>query len=53
MRAGLIGAGTFGSTFLAQARRPVDRHVVGIADLSHERARESLARFGPSLAPTR
>ena len=42
----LIGAGKFGSMFLAQARRTPGLHVVAVADLSPPRARESLARTG-------
>ena len=46
MRVGLIGAGKFGSMFLAQARATEGLHVVGIADLSVERAKQALARTG-------
>ena len=46
LRAGLIGAGKFGSMFLAQARVTRGLHVAAIADLSPQRARESLARTG-------
>lgn len=42
----LIGAGKFGAMFLAQARRTLGMHIVGIADLSPARARESLSRIG-------
>jgi predicted homoserine dehydrogenase-like protein len=42
----LIGAGKFGSMFLAQARRTPGIHIVAVADLSPQRARESLARTG-------
>ena len=42
----LIGAGKFGSMFLAQAGRTPGMHVAGICDLSPERARRSLARVG-------
>lgn len=42
----LIGAGKFGSMYLAQARRTPGIHVVAVADLAPERARESLARTG-------
>ena len=42
----LIGAGKFGSMFLAQALRTPGIHVVGIADLDSARARESLRRTG-------
>jgi len=56
IRAGLIGAGKFGSMFLAQARTTPGLHVLAIADLDVERA---LADTGwpreqdaaPSLAP--
>ena len=43
---GLIGAGKFGSMFLAQARTTPGLHVLGIADLSPERARKALANTG-------
>jgi predicted homoserine dehydrogenase-like protein len=46
LRVALIGAGKFGSMFLAQARRTPGIHVVAVADLSPQRARESLARTG-------
>jgi len=46
LRVLLIGAGKFGSMFLAQARRTPGIHVVAIADLAPQRARESLARTG-------
>src|SRR5262245_18809500 len=46
LRVALIGAGKFGSMFLAQARRTPGLHVVAIADLSPPRARDSLARTG-------
>ncbi|MGH2374049.1 MAG: flagellar biosynthesis protein FlgA, partial [bacterium] len=41
LRVGLIGAGKFGTMFLAQARRLPGLHVLGIADLSLDRARAS------------
>ena len=44
MRVLLIGAGKFGSMFLSQARRTPGIHVVAVADLSPQRARETLAR---------
>jgi len=58
IRVALIGAGKFGSMFLAQAPRIPGMHVVAIADLAPDRARASLARVGwpperfnaPSLA---
>jgi predicted homoserine dehydrogenase-like protein len=46
LRVLLIGAGKFGSMFLAQARRTPGIHVVAVADLSPPRARESFARTG-------
>jgi predicted homoserine dehydrogenase-like protein len=46
LRIALIGAGKFGSMFLAQARRTPGLHLVAVADLSPQRARESLARTG-------
>jgi predicted homoserine dehydrogenase-like protein len=44
VRVGLIGAGKFGSMFLAQAQRTKGLHILGIADLDPARARASLAR---------
>lgn len=44
LRVGLIGAGKFGTMFLSQARRLPDLHVLGVADLSLERARLALER---------
>lgn len=44
--AALIGAGKFGSMFLSQARRTRGLQVAVVADLSPERARQSLARTG-------
>src|SRR6266404_1344280 len=46
IRVGLIGAGKFGSMFLAQAPRTPGLHVMAIADLSADRARQSLRRVG-------
>jgi len=46
VRVGLIGAGKFGSMFLAQARRTPGLHILGIADLSPQRARDNLALVG-------
>ncbi|MBM3359462.1 MAG: flagellar biosynthesis protein FlgA [Betaproteobacteria bacterium] len=46
LRVALIGAGKFGTMFLAQARRTPGMHIVTIADLAPQRARESLARVG-------
>jgi predicted homoserine dehydrogenase-like protein len=46
VRIGLIGAGKFGSMYLAQIPRTPGVHLVGIADLAPERARANLARVG-------
>jgi predicted homoserine dehydrogenase-like protein len=46
LRVGLIGAGKFGSMFLAQAQRTPGLHVLGVADLAPERARDNLRRVG-------
>ncbi|GGC47558.1 flagellar protein FlgA [Siccirubricoccus deserti] len=43
---GVIGAGKFGSMFLAMAARSPGLHVAGIADLAIPRARAALARVG-------
>ncbi len=46
IRVGLIGAGKFGSMFLAQARLTPGLHVVGVADLDVARARTSMRAVG-------
>ena len=46
LRVLLIGAGKFGSMFLSQIRRTPGLHLVAVADLSPQRARDSLARVG-------
>ncbi|TPN81058.1 flagellar biosynthesis protein FlgA [Mesorhizobium sp. CU2] len=46
VRVGLIGAGKFGSMFLSQAKTTAGIHVVGVADISPQRARASFARVG-------
>ena len=46
LRAGLIGAGKFGSMFLAQARVIPGLHVLAVADLDVERARKACAATG-------
>jgi hypothetical protein len=46
VRVGLIGAGKFGTMFLAQVLRLPGIHVVGIADLSPERARDNMRLVG-------
>src|SRR5262245_8327246 len=46
LRVGLIGAGKFGSMFLAQARRTAGLHLLGVADLDPARARAALGRVG-------
>jgi predicted homoserine dehydrogenase-like protein len=49
---GLIGAGKFGSMYLAQVPRTPGVHLVGIADLSPDGARANLARVGWDLQRT-
>lgn len=46
VRIGLIGAGKFGTMFLAQVRRTPGLHLVGLADLDLARARGRLAEAG-------
>ncbi len=46
LRVGLIGAGKFGSMFLAQALRMRGLHVMGVVDLDPARARKSLIDVG-------
>ena len=46
IRVGLIGAGKFGSMYLAQVPRTPGVHLAGIADLSPEAACRNLARVG-------
>ena len=46
LRVLLIGAGKFGSMFLSQVRRTPGLHLVAVADLSPQRARDSLTRTG-------
>jgi predicted homoserine dehydrogenase-like protein len=46
IRAGLIGAGKFGSMYLAQVPRTPGVHLAAIADLSPDAARANLARVG-------
>ena len=46
IRIGMIGAGKFGSMFLAQANRLPGIHIVGIADLNPSIARSNLAYVG-------
>ena len=53
IRIGLIGAGKFGSMYLAQIPRTPGVHLVGIADLSPDGARRNLTRVGWSDAQTR
>ena len=52
IRVGLIGAGKFGSMYLAQVPRIPGVHLVGIADLSPANARANLERVGWSPART-
>ncbi|MEB2318687.1 MAG: Gfo/Idh/MocA family oxidoreductase [Pseudomonadota bacterium] len=46
VRIALIGAGKFGSMYLAQVPRMPGVHLAGIADLAPDRARASLERVG-------
>lgn len=46
IRIGLIGAGKFGSMYLAQVPRTPGVHLAAIADLSPDNARANLARVG-------
>lgn len=46
IRVGLIGAGKFGSMYLAQIPRTPGVHLVGIADLAPDAARANLTRVG-------
>jgi predicted homoserine dehydrogenase-like protein len=50
VRVVLVGAGKFGSMYLSQARRTPGIHLLAVADLSPDRARESLLRTGWSAA---
>jgi predicted homoserine dehydrogenase-like protein len=44
VRIGLIGAGRFGTMYLAQARQTPGIHIVGVVDLDAERARAACRR---------
>jgi predicted homoserine dehydrogenase-like protein len=46
LRIGVIGAGKFGTMFLAQAAKLPGVHIVGVADLSVESARSNLLLCG-------
>ena len=46
VRVGLIGAGKFGSMFLNQVRLTVGVHLVGVADLDVDRARDRCVETG-------
>ncbi|MEJ7814233.1 MAG: Gfo/Idh/MocA family oxidoreductase [Rubrobacter sp.] len=46
IRIGVIGAGKFGTMFLAQARTTPGMHVVAVADLAESRARRALDEAG-------
>ncbi|HYN60619.1 MAG TPA: Gfo/Idh/MocA family oxidoreductase, partial [Rubrivivax sp.] len=52
IRVALIGAGKFGSMYLAQIPRTPGVHLLGIADLSPDAARANLARVGWEPART-
>jgi sugar/nucleoside kinase (ribokinase family) len=51
VRVGLIGAGTFGRMFLAQARRTTGLHVTAVADLRPAGVRAALPGLGWAPAP--
>ena len=46
IKVGLIGAGKFGTMFLSQARTTTGIHIVGIADLDIEKAKENCLKSG-------
>ena len=46
VRVGVVGAGKFGTMFLAQARLTKGLHVVAVADLNVPRARNQLIAAG-------
>ncbi|MGV3652761.1 MAG: NAD(P)H-dependent oxidoreductase [Noviherbaspirillum sp.] len=46
LRVGLIGAGKFGSMYLSQVPRTPGIHLVGIADLQPQRARQAVVNVG-------
>jgi len=46
IRAGIIGAGKFGTMFLSQARLTPGMQIVGIAELNPEKAREACRKTG-------
>src|SRR5579864_3383278 len=46
IRVGLIGAGKFGSMFLAQAQRTPGLHLAAVVDLAPARAREAMMHVG-------
>ncbi|MEK9721946.1 MAG: Gfo/Idh/MocA family oxidoreductase [Rhodospirillaceae bacterium] len=46
IRVGMIGAGKFGSMYLAQVLRTPGVHLMGVVDLDLERARANFARVG-------
>lgn len=50
VRVGLIGAGKFGSMFLAQVRHIPGMQLMGLADLSPDRARAALTATGWDVA---
>jgi len=50
LRVGMIGAGKFGSMYLAQVPRTPGVHLAGVVDLSPAAARRNLARVGGPLS---
>lgn len=53
IRVGLIGAGKFGSMFLAQARHTPGLHIMGVADLAPGQAAAAMGATGWPEAQTR
>src|SRR3954471_22427136 len=46
LRIGVIGAGKFGAMYIAQVPKTPGVHLVGIADLSPDNAKQNLERVG-------
>src|SRR4030081_841438 len=46
LRIGVIGAGKFGAMYIAQVPKTPGVHLVGIADLSPDNAKQNLQRVG-------
>src|SRR5436190_19603882 len=52
VRIGQVGAGKFGTMFLSQVRLTTGMHLVGLADLMPQRARERMIGVGWPAAQT-